>query len=209
MRISVRRFALVIAFGTTGVAAVLLACGFPSPLLYDELALPEADGSFADVTTADVTDAMVEDLSDVPYIDAGKPGITVQDAGAKIDASACPANACDCDKDGYFDLSKKGCEDAGGKTDCDDFDSRAHPGQGFLNDPAEPPMNGDWNCNGLIEKSFPRTNITCALLLADCTEGFVGTPPCGEEADYLYCNSPLGLLLCAPKAKSRETQSCK
>lgn len=209
MRITVRRFAIITALGMTSAMSLLFACGFPSPLLSDVLAPPDEDSAVADVVTADVTDAMVEDLSDVPYVDSSAPEGIVEDAGGKVDASACAANVCDCDKDGYFNLEKPGCEDAGGKHDCDDLDSRAHPGQGYLLDPAEPPMNGDWNCNGLLEKVFPRTNITCGLLLADCTEGFVGNPPCGQEADYLYCTSPIGLLLCTPKARSRETQSCK
>lgn len=205
MKPTVRRFALVMGFGTTGAAAVLVACGFPSPLLSDIENAPDGDAA----TTADVAVIADANLDDVPFIDADKPDGIVEDAGGKVDGGGCAPNDCDCDKDGYNDLAKEGCEDAGGQSDCDDLDSRAHPGQGFLEDPAEPPMNGDWNCNGHLEKVYPRTGITCSLLLSDCSEGFAGDPACGEEADYLYCAAPIGILLCTTAAKGRNTQACK
>lgn len=230
-RIVLRITALSVALASV----VAAACSFPDPSLadLDRDDAGGADGGLGDLDAAVDTngdaslvdsDALV-DGGFVVTVDGSNPDeLIVDDAGQKVDAGPCPPSDCDCDNDGYFDYSRAECADAGGAlrdggdptSDCDDFDRRTHPNQGFLDIPAEAPRNGDWNCKNGVERLFPYTNVTCSgLALSGCkgTQGFSGTPGCGVEAEYVFCQ-PTELLpgvglSCGIGSKTTQTQACK
>ncbi|HVH46016.1 MAG TPA: hypothetical protein VM925_26890 [Labilithrix sp.] len=161
----------------------------------------------ADVEVAPPVDAGAG--VDAVVHDAGDPGALIEkDAGQKIDASGCQPNDCDCDNDGYNDLQKTGCADAGGEEDCDDSDSRTRPNQSFLEIPGEV-LNGNWNCKNGVEKLFA-TNVSCGLLAlgaCDGIQGFSGDPACGSEGEYVFCKSTL--VLCGIGSTTTRKQACK
>lgn len=206
-----QRTALFIA--ATAVAAglgVLASCSFPEVTF-----APNDEGGNGEASTTDVS----EDVR--VLIDGGDPdALIVKDAGQKIDPTSCEAGDCDCDKDQVRDTKKPGCTvEAGvdaGPHDCDDTDSRVHPGQGPLVEKAAPPQNGDWNCSGKVEK-FYEPNVKCTSLPAgsgcDAKFGFEDDPACGERGTYVTCKTvaDLGVLQkCVVGGKSlNETQACK
>jgi hypothetical protein len=145
--------------------------------------------------------------------DAGSDAVTANDAGdggSDADAGDCFPARCDCDGDGFNDLTRAGCEDAGGPHDCDDRDNRAKPNQTFLEDTAVAPRFGDWNCKDGVEKMYP-SNVACGLLsLTGCAgvQGFKQNPACGAEGAFIFCEVQAGLL-CAEGSPSTRVQSCK
>ncbi len=133
-----------------------------------------------------------EDPHDFPLepLDAADDRVESDAGGMSVDGSACAATDCDCDKDGFLDLNKAGCADGGGLPDCDDFDSRVRPGQGYL-DILNPPRGGDWNCNGDVEHTGGTTVTPCGQRGRRCSgEGFTDDPKCGETGHYVVCVSP-------------------
>lgn len=141
-------------------------------------------------------------------VDAGTSNDAAADVVVIPDAAACTA-LCDCDGDGYPDHTREGCAEAPGEQDCDDLDSRTHPNQGYVAYAASPPRNGDWNCQGTVEKLHP-TNVSCGLLaLGACAgvAGFQGDPPCGTEGTYVYCQAVA--LLCVAGSPTTRKQECK
>lgn len=206
MNAPLRRFALGAAVTSLAGAITLLACEFPSP-------------SLADVDTSVDAGKTVEDSGEPPN-DAGMetpfdPDAEVtEDAGKKVDTSGCAVDDCDCDDDGYFDLTKLGCaaKADGGPGDCDDSDTRFRPDQEYVKI-QNPPNAGDWNCDGTVENYYKNTNVVCAGVLdANCAkkQGFTGKPGCGEAGDYVHCGAG-GLLNLDCVAVQTETliQSCK
>lgn len=173
------------------------------------------DAGGGETGTADVG-ADVDPLDAAPT-DASGPDTSapvVEDAGQKVDASACASSDCDCDKDGFTNANA-GCPSPTGMSDCDDQDSRTRPDQGYLQDPAEPPRNADWNCSGAVEK-FYRPNVVCTAVppgvACDGTFGFEDDPACGATGTFVTCKTVTELLLskCAVNAKSLATkQACK
>ncbi len=149
----------------------------------------------------------------VIFADASLDAIVInEDAGNKVDAAGC--TTCDCDKDGFSSKARPGCVDASGADDCDDSDSRTHPTQDFLRDPAVPPRNGDWDCSGKVDKL--RENFNCAsqsAVLADCSAygGFTAPVACGAKGSWLPCANPplLGSLNCVNGIAFELTQVCK
>lgn len=184
-----RRLALVFGGLIVGMAC-FAACGFPDVEFAsdDGRETGAADVSpSSDVTSADGrTDAGPVDASNADVIlDADPDVAVVEDAGGKVDASGCAA--CDCDKDGF----SRNLPDCGAGTfDCDDNDTRSHPGQLYLEEGAEPPMNGNWNCDDELEKGY-QENIHCEGLLLGlgCTSvvGFTGTVACGHKGKFVRC----------------------
>lgn len=204
---------------TLFVAATLAAAvvGFAVSCTFPEVTFAPAgvgEGGSTDGPTSDVSD-------DVRVlVDGADPGEQiVKDAGKPIDPGTCEAGDCDCDDDTYPDFSKVGCApDAGvdaGPTDCDDFDSRTHPNQGPLEDPAVPPRNGDWNCRNGVEK-FYTPNLDCTKLAAgsacDTAFGFEDNPACGAKGTYVTCKTVTDIVFskCAVGGKSLDKiQACK
>jgi len=170
--------------------------------------------SGVDVTTPvqeDPVDAGTQQVLDAAVPDAEIFDARVlEDAGEKVDASGCQPTDCDCDDDGYNDLTKAGCADAGGPNDCDDTDTRTHPNQDFVSEPGEAPRNGDWNCVNGVEKLYP-TGVSCGLLaLGACAgvQGFSGDPACGVEGAYTGCKVQAGLF-CVAAPTSPRKQACR
>jgi len=216
-----RRLALVLGGLVMGTAA-FVACGFP------DVAFAPEDSGTKDATTdknvpdtgmpdsandATTTDATidVEEVPDTgPRIDANLLDVAVpEDAGGKVDASGC--QSCDCDQDGF---NKPDC--GIGPFDCDDNDSRSHPNQVFLDNDAEAPMNGNWNCDDKVEKAYPEGG-TCnsSLLGLACTAvyGFTTTVQCGTKGTFIQCiNGGLLGLSCMADPDSvdkNKVQVCK
>jgi hypothetical protein len=170
-----------------------------------------ADGPNRD--TDGGTDASADAIEEfVVLVDGSDPdALIVKDSGGgKVDAAGCTATTCDCDQDGYNDHGLAACVNSPGPDDCDDQDKRTHPGQGFLEDPAAPPKNGDWNCVGGVEKLYP-ANVNCGLVdLGSCAtkQGFQSDPGCGELGTYVFCQATAILCLQASKTEQR-VQACK
>jgi len=172
--------------------AMAAACTFPSVGFFD--ASPDG-GAGRDA------------LADALQVGDGSP---IADAGIDVrrfEAGA-DANACDLDEDGY---RSKG--DACGGLDCDDTDERANPGvDAALTFGAGPPLDGDWDCNGRVQKTYD-VNISCAgLSILSCGgSGFTNDPPCGGEGMLVTCgklSNGLGLF-CGVATQRRETQGCR
>ena len=199
MGLPLRRALLLAALAAGAALTPVVACATP----YAQVQADAADAaSLPETAAADAT-------PDVVLVDSGDPdALVVKDAGGKIDAAGC--TSCDCDGDGFNDLAKPGCADAGGMNDCDDTDSRTHPGQGYLVDLAAPPRNGDWNCDGVVNKLYA-PNLTCSGLLgATCsaTSGFTGDPACGAAGTLVTC--VVSGVSCAVGAQGTMTrQACK
>jgi hypothetical protein len=140
------------------------------------------------------------------------------DSGYMFEAAP-DAPECDMDQDGHLaEASYMGkppqntaCVDAGGN-DCDDFDSHAHPGvTAFQTWPAHPPTNGDWNCDGMVEKEF-NINVSCGVLnLGACpsTQGFTGDPICGTAGSYVTCVVMDGILCVTGSTDTTTKQACR
>lgn len=198
MRSARRRRALVFGIASTLVMTSFFACSFPDPPLYILLEQPDgSDGGDAadDRTTSEPADAGTEevspDLHEAGVHDGGDPPVFERDAGEPIDAAACDDADCDCDHDG---VPRASCDEDAGKTDCDDYDRRYTPNQGFLDIEPDPGKDGDWNCDGKVERYFA-VNENCGGILENCNgrEGFQGNPGCGQEGKYVFCK-PGGLL---------------
>lgn len=115
---------------------------------------------------------------------------------------------CDGDGDGYNDLTKPGCADAGGASDCDDSDPRTHPNQDYLPDLPVAPRLGDWNCVKGVEKLYA-TNVTCgSLSLFGCSSaGFEGAVDCGKEGSFVQCTAQG--LVCGVGTRTTKKQTCR
>lgn len=168
-------------FAVVGVAvAIGAACTFPEPRFEQDDAGGTEAGGESSTGEGGTIDAPI-------LIDGQDPdALIVQDAGQRIDAAGC--DACDCDEDGFKDTTKVGCE--GGAPDCDDTDPRAKPGQGFLQEKPEPPLNGNWDCKPPIERLYP-PNLNCSKFTSqtDCSfaAGFTNDPGCGEKGTFVQC----------------------
>ncbi len=181
------------ALAALGIA-MAAACTFPAVGFFDG----SADGGADRDAVADPTQ-LGDDAQ--PLSDAGSDARRFE-AGAD-------ANACDLDDDGY---RSKG--DACGGLDCDDTDERANPGvDAALTFGASPPLQGDWDCSGRIDKTYD-VNVSCAgLSLFSCGgTGFTNDPPCGGQGTLVTCGkiqSGLGGLFCGVASQRPETQGCR
>jgi hypothetical protein len=139
------------------------------------------------------------DASDEPDAGAG-------DAGTDGDAGC--LDPCDCDGD---EAKSPSCDPDVGAADCDDFDPRIRPGQGFVADPWPDASGhapaGDWNCDGKVRRELP-VGVSCATASPCPSPGFVGDPPCGSAGPFITCASILGLGCSDGKTESR-VQRCK
>jgi hypothetical protein len=184
----------------TAVAmCVLAACGFPD-VTFDDLGVDDANhGSVIGEPRAVGAEALPgpQRPSDAGVLDA-----------AEIDAGC---TSCDCDGDGFDELTRAGCEVDGGSNDCDDDDPRVKPTQSFLPEPADPPRFGDWNCDGKTDRLWPE-DVDCSKLgLADCATafGFAGTVACGQTAAWQKCVWSWSKFACVAATLTLEIQSCR
>ncbi|MDF2691860.1 MAG: hypothetical protein K0S65_243 [Labilithrix sp.] len=196
----------------TGVALLVFAaawsCAFP------EVTFGPAEDGAVDGAVDATNDAALEDPEPGPILIDGSSldALVVADAGGKVDASEC--TSCDCDSDNYNDPDRDGCAPSGGQFDCDDIDSRTRPLQGFLFDKAEAPRNGDWDCNGKVEKLWNESTTCAGLTLGlGCPNIFGFTEPvaCGEKGNWIRCKRRSGLLAldCEVDEQKLEVQLCK
>jgi hypothetical protein len=112
-----------------------------------------------------------------------------------------------CDQDGDHDIAPGPlC----GGNDCDDHDARAYWGEpDYLTFTPTTTTNGDWNCNGALEKQYT-PNVNCGLLnLGQCntTSGLTGDPACGTAGSFVQCQT--SGLLCVVGSTSTKMQACK
>jgi hypothetical protein len=140
------------------------------------------------------------------------PEATGGDGTAGLDGFAAEsgADARACDQDGDNDNAPGAvC----GGNDCDDHDARAYWGEpNFLTYTPTTTTNGDWNCNGVLEKQYP-PNVMCGLVnLGSCatTAGFSNDPACGTPGPFVQCQTNTGGLLCvAGTMSTTKVQGCK
>jgi hypothetical protein len=145
--------------------------------------------------------------ADTAVIEASTRG----DADTKIDAAGC--QSCDCDDDGYFRRGG-GCDGGPGTVyDCDDTDRYINPARDFANDftwTSTHPIAFDWNCSGVVERSYA-TGLKCGgTVITGCTGGpaYQGAGPgCGNSADYFECKPVNGF--CAAVKVDTRIQLCK
>jgi hypothetical protein len=195
-----------------------VACTFPDVKYRDEGSTGEGgtsssgnvDGSMSDGGPDVIKDSgsVIIEENDGALIDSSVP-----DDAAQVDPNTCDAH-CDCDGDHWL---RKGCtgylpaDDAAvpAKTsadDCDDTNSFIRPDQG-LNDkvptsyaPRDPP--GDWNCSGVVEKSYDEDNCGSGTL-GDCSSNhsFAGPIDCAKTAPYYSCKWDTLSLSCVTNNK--------
>lgn len=195
--------------------ASVWACSFPDLSFSDDVSEAGADGIGASTNSPSgngQTDGGHDADAFIVLVDGSDPDALIAEdtGGGKVDASGCAAANCDCDKDGYNDLSKPGCALAPGEDDCDDSDKRTHPDQAYLTEPAEPPRNGDWNCKNGVEKLFDH-DLKCGLIgIAGCSgvQGFADDPHCGAEGTYVFC-APQTVVLCGVGGTAIRKQACR
>lgn len=185
--------ALIAVGGALGVA---VACSFPSPELRDDLlpdALAPADAPSVGSDAQPGTDGAVEGQVE---IDATNPEVVAPLDASKIDGDATvtlpDGEVVNCDEDN--DTYAKVGGSCGG-FDCNDKNRDVRPNQGFntltpVAGDGSPGTNGDWNCNGTIERELKfNVDPSCPSLLGGgcANEGFVGEPACGTTARYVRC----------------------
>lgn len=215
-----RPSAVVVVGGITAFALGLIAaCSFPDVAFAPAGGASGDEGGVPEGGSVDGSSDASEDVSnDVRVlVDGGDPNdLIAKDAGKKVDASGCAV--CDCDGDGYNETTKAGCGGAdAGPNDCDDNDSRAHPGQTYLLDKAEKPRLGDWNCVNGVERLYA-ANVNCNTVTpgptCDGTFGFEDATACGETGSFVTCKSAGGiaglLQSCVVSARNvTQKQACK
>jgi hypothetical protein len=213
-----RRLRIVAAVAIVSLGAVW-ACTFPDVTFGTAPIEPDEAGTDSSVPETGAPDAPPieeeeeQDAGPITIDGASLDALVVEDAGGKVDASGCVT--CDCDGDNYNDLGKAGCAAAGGANDCDDRDTRSHPNQGFVFNTAEPPRNGDWDCNNSVEKLYPEGASCAGLTLGlGCANIFGFTEPsvaCGVQGTWIRCRKKPGLLAlaCEVGEQKLETQLCK
>ncbi len=134
---------------------------------------------------------------DVTFLDASTPDSSV-DAPVLGDGAGGDAG-CDEDQDGYL-------SQACGGDDCNDHDARVHPNAadgGFVFDVPSGFPNGDWNCDGVVEKEWPF--VACGLTSCQA-QSFAVDTACGATAQFVSCT---GTLACAAVDAGSRTQGCR
>lgn len=209
-----RRLFMLASLGAMTGIVVAAACSFPEPSI-----VPDEGGTTTDGTTTDTSSGGPDDgpsgdgnaFKDVVEPDSPPP-IDASGERPDIDANGC---LCDCDKDGYRSVNQDAAAcDAGfaKEIDCDDLDPRAHPNAGFVDAAPTPQTQGDWNCDGVVNREVPAVNVNCAALgaLSGCSsaEGFVDDPGCGEAKSYVTCKV-VNVTGCANATNIVKVQGCK
>jgi hypothetical protein len=208
---------------------VVIEAGTPDRVVAESRPTPSSDppptpqADAADTHDADQPmDASADaEASTVHPNDSGpgdEAGICLDAGVGRIDAASC--TSCDCDNDGYNDNGgvRPSCAGSPPPQDCDDTDSRVHPDQLYLFDHAEPPWNGDWNCNHKLEKFLPEY-IDCTALhifaLAGagmkCSDvaGFTTGIACGETGGFVVCTEGPGDSCAVGTSRTDLKQACR
>ena len=194
----------------SGVAATDSAAAQDTSSAADQAAPPEA--STCETACMAPKDATAPADSMGP-VDAETHDAAASDDKATVDdpvvEATMDAPTCDFDHDGY--LAGADVSTCGGN-DCDDTDARANPGiVGFQYWLPLGKMNGDWNCNGMVEKEF-KANINCSSLLnvqCDTIQGFTGDDPgCSMLGIFVQCTSALVGLNCMDGPAQHVRQGC-
>jgi hypothetical protein len=141
----------------------------------------------------------------VTYTDASVPvdaGVDVtppSDSGSDVaDTGVEAGNPCDEDNDGYLSTA---CD--GG--DCNDHDPRVHPNiVGWVYDVPDAYPNGDWDCDGTIDKQYPNVITLCTTSCG--AEGFGQATGCGISGWLVEC---VGSTLCSNGDGGYQAQGCK
>jgi cysteine-rich repeat protein len=206
-------------------------------------ALVDGDGdgySAASCTTAGLMGGDCDDARSDVY-----PGATELCDGADNDCNGMVDDGTsdvtclrDQDGDGYGDatMSMSGCScpagyippRADGTVDCEDVGAVAasiNPGQMAFSPVGYCPSAGacaltdisfDWNCDGVEEQRWMRTNlISCAFGGGMCRgSGWTGgtAPDCGDEAELRTCEVMMGaggILTCVEDSLGMRTQECR
>ena len=180
------------------VLAVGGACSFP------DVMFATGDGGLLEATTDGGPPVVGTDSGPARITDAsaeGAPG----DAQAKRDAAVPPqdgggAGPCDQDNDGFL-AKNPTC----GGNDCDDNDPHRNPGVTAYVD--TPTADGDWNCNGIVEKESP-PNVACGPLTLTCpfAAGMTADPGCGQTGTYVTCAYRGS---CVIASSTPKTQACR
>jgi hypothetical protein len=191
------------------VAAALASCGFPD-VTYSTA--PASDGSSPTIdASTDVSSSGGNEAGDAPSdapANADGAGDANDAAGEDAPDGAPDAATCDEDHDTY---QAQGAICGG--LDCDDHDPRANPGvMSFQTYAPQAPTNGDWNCDGVVEKQYS-TNVSCNMLMLGpaCVTftGFTGDPACGSSGAFVQCTASTLGLTCTDGPTSMQVQGCK
>lgn len=187
------------------LALAAYACSFPDVTFGP--APGEVEGGSQEVSAHDgggITDVFAIDGNEnVDPSGKDKDAATRGDA-KRIPEGGCGADPCNCDDD---PVDNTGCQPQGG--DCDDFDPLVYPGQGFVAEP-DPPRAGDWDCDNVVTKQYA-VNVNCGgVSLGSCEaiEGFRGDPPCGTQAEYVFCKKSAVLCFVDAQRTTTRTQGC-
>jgi hypothetical protein len=180
--------------GSTG------SSGAASGVTATDSAAPQDTSSAADQTSTCEAACMAPKDATAPADSMSPMDVTethdaaAADDKATIDDNMVPmmdAPTCDYDHDGY--LAGADVSTCGGN-DCDDTDAHANPGvvsfQYWL---PLGKMNGDWNCNGKVDKQY-QTKINCSSLVnvqCNTIQGFTDDPGCSMLGNFVQCTSTL------------------
>lgn len=199
-----RRNLLALAFFTTPLVGIAVACGFPDVNGYtfasSDSGRDDTDGGEGESEDAG-EDVIIGELPD----------------SAPVDLVLC--KSCDCDSDGYWRDAASCDVDAAVDAafiaygDCDDSRSTYHPNQPniFYDKVADGAAAGfDYDCSGKEETRYPQP-LVCTGILNACSPasgGFSANVACGEASDFSLCGAN-GPLACTPIPNgTRITQLC-
>jgi hypothetical protein len=179
----------------------LAACTFPDVTIDDRAVEDGGDAVASDTSVA--SDGSGGDVGDVAKQDEG-----VVDSGSIVDSSGIDGSGIDtkvsdtpidfgpeatvCDNDGdHYQKTGPTCTPPTGMVDCDDQSASVNPGvKGWIIDlpPTTSPLQGDWNCDGKVDKQYT-TVVSCAGLSVGCTgRGGVRTvADCGRDLVLVDC----------------------
>ena len=93
------------------------------------------------------------------------------------------------------------------KDDCDDGDSRAHPGQtSYFDTPSAGTQSFDYNCDGKREQQFTAL-AACVKSGGDCTgDGWeTAVPDCGQDGSFVACKPGS----CTAEPATTKKQACR
>jgi hypothetical protein len=194
----------------------LAACSFPDVTIEDKPGDSSAIDTGANDTKSDSTNVDAGDDTSVGE-DIGEDSSAEDTEPVLVDTTppdvTAETNTCDKDGDGY-QPAVGSCVPGTKGADCDDLTGAANPGvKDFIG--SAPPLSlkpsGDWDCNGIVEKQFPRVADCTKGSSLDCSpahDGLKADLVCGASGTLVRCKVD-GLLGCVDGATSSVRQGCK